>query len=242
MLQLVVAALLVASQASAIIAFDTPSTTAGNQGGAPYTYGFDLGMQFTVNNPGGIRIDQLGVFDDGRDGFGGATITVAVYDMTGTALASLPFSGTSGSFISDNAPTYYSSYRFLPLTTPLVLSANSTYMIVASGLGTSANKDYNSDGGTSSLISHYTGPYVSFPTGPTSGNYYNIRTDGSPTVAFPTVHDAAGGTGPIGRYGAGTFDFTPVPEVATFGAAAVGLLGLVYGARHLRIRRKVQGA
>jgi hypothetical protein len=34
-----------------------------------------------------------------------------------------------------------------------------------------------------------------------------------------------------------TFDFTPVPEATAFGAAAIGLLGLVYIGRYARLRR-----
>ena len=37
-----------------------------------------------------------------------------------------------------------------------------------------------------------------------------------------------------------TFEFTPVPEVAAFGVACVGLLGLVYIVRYARLRRKMK--
>jgi hypothetical protein len=37
-----------------------------------------------------------------------------------------------------------------------------------------------------------------------------------------------------------TFDFTPVPEAAAFGAAAIGLLGLVYIGRYAQLRRTVK--
>jgi hypothetical protein len=42
---------------------------------------------------------------------------------------------------------------------------------------------------------------------------------------------------PISVFAAGTFDFTPVPEAATFGLAGVGLLGLMYIGRYARLRR-----
>ena len=227
------AVLLAASQASAIIAFDTPNTTVANQGG--FTYGLDLGMQFTVDNPGGITINQLGAFDAGQDGWGSATISVAIYSGSSIVGSSAAFNSTTPGTISGT-----SAYAFQ--TVPSFYLGVGTYMIVASGLGTTDNPNYNSNGGVSSDITSYSGPDVSFPTGPTSGNYYNVRTVLSPALDFPTTHDEVGGTGPVGRYGAGSFDFTPVPEVGTFGAAAVGLLGLVYAARHVRIRRKEQGA
>lgn len=49
-----------------------------------------------------------------------------------------------------------------------------------------------------------------------------------------------GGNPGTPSFAGATFDFTPVPEAAAFGAAAIGLLGLVYIGRYARLRRTVR--
>ena len=157
-----VAALLVGANARADIAFDTPNTTVGNQTAGPY----NLGEEFKVGSQP-IDITQLGAFDSGRNGFGSATITVAIYSTAGgSPLVSETFTGTQGSLAAN------SSYRFQTVPTTL-LAANTTYMIVASGLGTALNPDYNSNG-SSTLVTHYSGTALTFGLGSPNGygNYY----------------------------------------------------------------------
>jgi hypothetical protein len=102
-------------------------------------------------------------------------------------------------------------------------------------------------------LSHYPG-YPPTPT-PTFNNGGGVIAMGNAvnTAFYNNGTTLAGSlTVPIGNYGywggstpswvGGTFDFTPVPEAATFGAAAVGLFGLVYIVRYVRIRRTPKAA
>ena len=214
--------------ADAIIAFDTPNTTVGNQAsGGPY----NLGEQFTVNSP--VTITSLGAYDSGQNGWGAATITVAIYQIVGgVGGGNDPIVGSTAAFNTSNPGSIASgsSYAFQSVT-PFNLAAGS-YMIVANGLGTSANPSFNAgfNGNVTTVAVNTGGGLLSYPG---SGNFWSAGAGG---LSLPTTLDAV----PIARYAAGSFEFTPVPEVATFGVAAVGLLGLVYLVRHTRNRRTLK--
>lgn len=211
--------------ASAYIAYDTGTSTAGVDANT-----HNVGLQFTVGNTP-VTVTSFGAFYD-QTATWNVPVYVTMWDV-GTAtrvdLGMATFSGSAGSTGIGSG-----GYKFLDVP-DFTLNANSTYMIVASGFG--AGHEFYKDTGSGTVIStSQSGGYLTFPLN--GGNYYSSF-DGNPlNVAMPgilmsTVHP---------RYGAATFEFTPVPEVATFGAAAVGLLGLVYGARQVRIRRKGRGA
>jgi hypothetical protein len=217
---------LFAWQAGATIAYNdaalnTPTSTLGNQSTGP----FALGQEFTVNSA--LTVGYLGAFDSGMNGWGSDTITVAMYNITAgnTLVESANFFGTGA---SEGTLGANSSFRFQSVT-PFTLSAGSTYMIVANGLGSSQNPDYNSafTPGNNSLITLNTfGGALSY-----GGNYYNINPSG-----FPSTLDINPVPGP-GRYGAGTF--APVPEAASFALAGIALLGLVYAGRAYSQRLKL---
>jgi len=213
---------LFAWQASAIIqynqaALNTPTTTPGNQ----VLTAMDLGQAFTVNSP--ITVGYLGAFDAGQNGWAGATITVAIYNFTTDQIvgSAAQFFGTGA---NEGTLGANSSFRFLSVN-PFTLAVGQTYEIVASGLGTAANPDYNSStspGHVSLMTLNTFGGAVTY-----GGNYYNYPGNGT----MPTHLDVDPVPGP-GRYGAGTF--VPVPEAAGFALAGVGLLGLVYVGRCYR--------
>jgi len=224
---------LAAFNAGAVVqynAFDTSvssgGTSTGNQTSGPY----NLGTQFTANQ--NLSVTSLGAFDSGLDGFGAASITVAIYNSLGAVLGSAVFTGTAGT-LGNAADSFNSSYRFQSVSA-INLVAGQTYMIVASGLGSVANPDYNSGYLTNpslTPIQNNTGGGAL-----TFGNNYYSSFGGSPS--FPNTIDA----GPVGRYGGGSFEFstlTPVPETQVFVTAGMAMLGLVFIGRKVATHRSV---
>ena len=204
---------LAAWQASATIAYQNPAGTYGNQTGGPY----NLGMNFTVGAVG-VYVTALGAFDNGQNGFA-APVEVAIYRVSDQTLMTpvVTFSGTGW--------TYTGGSTFQSIT-PVLLSAG-TYQIVAGGYGgTGRELNFNEGYPNSITLATDGGGVLAF-----GNNYYS--TFGT-SIGFPTTLDG----GPIPRYAAGTFDFTPVPEVSQFAISGVGLLGLVYVGRCAYLRRK----
>jgi hypothetical protein len=226
--------LLLTGSANAVldIAFNTPTTTVGNQPSGPNI----LGEVFTVNTP--IQVTELGAFENSAQGGGFvAPVQVAIYNFNSQQLVSGidTFSGNTPSTAGTLAPN--SSFSFKPVN-PVTLGPG-TYMVVAagySGVGGPYEVNYNAryDGnGSSTRVTFNTGGgAISF--GYANGNNY-FTTTANTGMQFPTTVSGAGFANP--RYAGPSFEFTPVPEVAAFGAAGVGLLGLVYIARYARQRR-----
>jgi hypothetical protein len=240
----VVALLFIATQAQAVIAFNFPQLNANqNQPSGSLT----LGETFTVNSP--ISINALAAYDNPANGSGifGGAVNVAIYQVSlsgntinGGTLAVSPLSFSTanpGSLISGTT----TRERFLG--SPVQLSAG-TYMIVANNYGGAAGTENNWNRNT------YVGsPLPSANTGggvvTWGANYYAIGNvgfggtlPGGATWHYDNVNNLPNDWHP--RYMAGNFDFTPVPEVAAFGAASVGLLGLVFMGRYVGVRRRMK--
>ena len=243
-----VTALLVAAQSQAEIAynFTTSASLVGNQTGGP----FALGTLFNVSTP--IKIDQLAAFDNGANGFSVSGVNVAVYKvtLTGTAITggtlvtpSVNFSGTAQSLLP-GTDTRVASIA------PVTLAAG-TYMVVAnhySGTGGVYEDDYNpyyaAPGHTANGPNGASANAAFGVTFTALGGYYQ-----SDIASFASTFNGTGGWGydpaytgspKDPRYAAGNFDFTPVPEAVQFAMAGVGLLGLVYIGRHVRLARKMK--
>jgi hypothetical protein len=238
----VVAALFVAAQAQAIIAFNFPQLN-GNQN---YPGTLSLGELFTVNTP--VNINALAAYDDPANGSGvfGGPVQVAIYqvNLSGNNIIGGTLVVNPLTFTTANPGTLIpgTTTREQALSSPVPLGAG-TYMIVANYYAGSAGteNDWNRNTYSGSLL----------PTANTGGgvvgygaNYYsfgNLTWGASlPTGSwvYDNVNNPANDWHP--RYMAGNFDFTPVPEVAAFGVAGVGLLGLVYIGRYARLRRKMK--
>jgi hypothetical protein len=178
----------------------------------------------------------VGAFDSGNDGFGSATVPVALYGLNGTTWSQV--AGTSASF-SGNADTLVGSARFQDLASPVTLNPG-TYAIVAANYGVTGTTLWNAG------LASPGDPRITFQ------NSSSAVAMASPNTAFYSIGvTTLGGTLSDLSYGSfgsqpilagATFDFTPVPEAATYGAAAVGLLGLVYIGRYARLRRKLKPA
>jgi len=214
-----VAALLVAAQAQAdiayngTVAYDNPAIV-GNRAVANIT----IGMGFTANSP--IMITAIGAFDSGQNGFGGP-VQVAIYDAT----TQLQVPGTLTSF-SGTAQTIVGGSRFSDIA-DVALAAGS-YMIVAhytsaDVVGSTAFNPYKT-----------TYPWSFDGAGLLTANTSFYK--GTTLMLYPTTPHPGIEVG----YAAGTFSFAPVPEVGQFAMAAVGLLGSVYIGRNVLLGRKMK--
>lgn len=195
---------------AAIIAYNVPAGTVGNQ-----TFGGSLGMDFNVaSSP--IRISALGVFDSGSNGLS-MPISVAIFDRVTQAIV-----GPTVTFPVGTPGTLIGGSRFLPVA-PFDLPAGFQGSIVAWGYGATEPNGNQGAGALPGLTTNGSG-LISFVGGG--------RFNGTPG-AFPSSVDG----GPANRYAAGTFAFdaATVPEPATLAvfAAAAGVAGV--GVR----RRKV---
>jgi hypothetical protein len=229
---------LFAAEGKATIAFNFPQLN-GNQN---YGGALSLGEIFTVNSA--ININALAAYDNPANGSGtfGGNVEVAIYQVTlsgnNITAGSLAVNPVAFSTASPGALISGTTTREKALGSPVQLGAG-TYMIVANTYGGGAGSENNWNRNTVA-----SGPYPSANTGgglvTYSANYYLLSSaawgSSLPTGwQYDNVNNPPNDWHP--RYMAGNFDFTPVPEAATFGAAAVGLLGLVYFVRYARIRR-----
>ena len=217
---------LFAGQAGATLAYTTPTGLPGTQGDGPYT----LGDVFTTSSA--ISVDALGAFTP-SGGFSG-TVDVAIYAVTisGNSLVSSSLISPVVTFSGSSAPG-----TVLQAITPFTLQANSTYMVVANNMGGSgASVDYNpawdpANGGIYNTHPASTGINPLIAAGGLTFSQLGFFSANGPLTASLSLgvdnYWTAGGP----HYGAGNFDFVPVPEAAGFALAGVALLGLVYVGR-----------
>ena len=185
--------------AQTIIAYDVPAGTFSDQ-----FITNPLGLDFDVVTS--ITVFSLGIFDSGQDGLTFAHV-VDIYDRStqlAVATVTIP-AGTSAQLINGS--------RFVALATPLVLPAGFQGSIVAELNTTDGNGNTNGGGGISTLNTG--GGAIAFVGGGRVSDFgpgvYPLRLDG----------------GPVNRYLAGTFTFSPVPEPSTYALLACGL-GVVW--------------
>jgi hypothetical protein len=168
------------------------STSNGSQ-----SFGGELGMEFTVNNPNGITVDQLGAFDHQGNGISGTQnggVRVAIFNKaTRTIVPGLDATivGFADEFVSNHRMKNITSVTLLP----------GTYVVVAKGYNTT---ELN---GNASLGS----PVMNGDNGSGSIGYTGVGLYGSDnpsTFQYPTNGDA----GPANIYIAGTFRYNAVVD------------------------------
>jgi len=187
-----------------------------------------LGMDFKVNTAGFVT--AMGAFDNNKDGFGGNTIWVAIYN----ASTGVQVPGTATSFTGTTAPLAIGNYRLQNIT-PVTLAVG-VYTIVAANYGASTEVSYNSwynNPNPSKVSFNNNAGMLSMVQNVRFGSGTVLPT----TLQFNALGQFAGQQMP--GYGAGSFDFSPVPEPATYGAMAAGFLGLVCLVRRYQQKRKV---
>jgi hypothetical protein len=243
--------LLSTTQAKAIVAFDFPVVNGNQVGSVP---NLSLAEGFSVSASGGVMVDALGAYNNpaNSSAFSAGSVTVAIYTLDGFDANNNP---TSGSLVvnpvafSQAVPgtQIASTSTYQKTITPVFLPFGN-YMIVASGYGdgsTSGERNWNHASAGSPPFATTDPGITGLLTFGTEGifglNFTNASnlTFGSSFSSGVWSYDNANGTHVPG-YMAGNFDFTPVPEVTAYGAAAVGLLGLVYIGRYVGLRRKVK--
>jgi hypothetical protein len=237
----VVAVLLVAAQAQAIVAYNFPATPDSTSASGSLR----VGNIFQVNPIPGLNqalVTRVGVADYGAPGFSG-NVPVAIYSWSGSQWNEV--AGTSHVFSGN--PPLVGGTAFYTLPTPVTLNAG-VYAIMGANLGL-GNPYWNASGTHTDISGAATfggGPYI------TMGAVFGANTDRGWLTGGSDLPASIGG-GTFVNYGANlfggnpgtpsfagaTFDFTPVPEATAFGAAAIGLLGLVYIGRYARLRRTV---
>jgi hypothetical protein len=226
----------VAAQAQATIAYNFGTSLVGNQSGT-----FSLGTEFTVGTTP-IDVTALGAFDPGDAKFTGTGIQVAIYKLTlsGTTITGSTLETPSVSFLGQYTDVAGTSTAMQNIT-PVKLTAG-TYMVVANHYGSGGVlNDYNPYYGPGGGVNNASANNASGVTFIAGGGYYNTSSGlswGSSLGSGWVYDNAFNKSAP--RYAAGNFEFTPVPEVAAFGAAGVGLLGLVYIGRYARLRRTMK--
>jgi len=226
----VVAVLLVAAQAQAIVAYNFPVTpdrtsTSGS---------FELANIFQVGATP-IEVTKVGAADYGAAGFSG-NVPVAIYSWNNGQWNQL---STTYHVFTGTPSDLEGGARFYTLPTPVTLNAGGVYAIFGANFG-AANPYWNASG---------TGHDINGSATFGGGSWITMGTpDRGWFTAGTTLPSNISGGNPV-NYGSGlgtpsfagaTFDFTPVPEAAAFGAAAIGLLGLVYIGRYARLRHTVR--
>lgn len=235
----VVAVLLMAAQAQAIVAYNFPGTPDSTVASSS----FEVANIFQVGTSP-IEVTKVGAADYGAPGFSG-NVPVAIYSWNGGQWNQV--AGTYHDFTG--TPTdLEGGARFYTLPTPVMLNAGGVYAIFGANFG-AANPFWQASGthNNPSLAPAFGGG-----SSITMGAVFGANTDRGWYTGGSTLNSSISG-GTLVNFGSGlfgasgtpsfagaTFDFTPVPEAAAFGAAAIGLLGLVYVGRYARLRRTVK--
>jgi hypothetical protein len=235
-----VAVLLGAAPAQAIIAYDFPVSPDRTTAVGP----FEVANIFQVGSSP-IEITRVGAADYGAPGFSD-TIPVAIYSWNGTQWEQVP--GTYHAF-SGMAGDLEGGARFYTLPTPVTLNAGGVYAIFGANFG-AADPFWNASGSHTDINGAATfggGSWITMGAvfgGTTDRGWYTGRAVLPDVISGGTFVNYGwnlfGGNPGTPSFAGATFDFTPVPEAAAFGAAAIGLLGLVYVGRYARLRRTVK--
>ena len=176
-------------------------------------YAGQLGTQFTVGATD-MTVHQLGLYDGGTAGFVDSH-PVRIYDSSGTnVLASVTIDSTT--------PGNAGNYSFLALTTPVTLSANTTYVLTAWYPSLDPENPASPTYRTTNdpfrdLFAGSTGPTPGFSSDASSysGRFSNNISDVFSDQSFG------------GGYGGPNLSTTAIPEPTSLALLGLGALGLL---------------
>ena len=224
---------LCAAQADATIAYNNPAGLAANSQLTLFHGAFNLGLVFTANSS--ISVNAIGAYT--ASGSFSGTVPVAIYSIDLSHLntaqqvagTEVDFSGTMGTLVGQS--------RMVNIT-PVILGPG-TYAVVAANMGGTVGNPF-----WKWNITQLSPNPATFNGGSalvTDGWFYNPAVPGGADGATLSPASFANYSllSSIPALAAGTFDFTPVPEAAGFGLAAVALLGFVYFGRCLWLRSRL---
>lgn len=176
--------------------------TAPNRSNHTGTIGFKFTVTAATSSFTGLSVTSLGFQDAGGDGLTSAH-TVGIWDSTGALV-------TSATIASGTTAELDANYRYVNLSTPVLLLAGQTYTIGATVFN-------GGDAWTDAQGAPADFTLSSFATA--SADVYN-----SSTVVTPFVMPATDGAGTNLRWAPGNMRFTAVPEPS---AALLGGLGVL---------------
>jgi hypothetical protein len=220
------------------VAYDNTGVNANAAGGTSGNnnvnafHSFNLALTFTVNSP--ISVTAMGAYSSGNlgglppvaPGMFDSPVPVAIYNINNLS-SPQQVAGTFFQFAA-NQPYTVQGHSAMASITPVTLMPG-TYAIVAAnyGLGTSFPFHLNNNYWVADVTANQVpAPTFTTSTALTSLGWYRAFGSTLSTGVFTAPLDQGSSANPF--FAAGTFDFTPVPEVAGFGLAAAVLLGLVY--------------
>ena len=236
---IVAGTLLAASQAEAVVAYNFPANMIPNVQSqfAPYLFG----NSFVVNQA--LGVSAVGAYDAGLDGFGAATVPVAIYVSNGAPTPTWNLVPNTSASLTGNSGWDWTdgSARMKNLASTVWLTAGSTYAIVAAYEGIYSSTGPLQDSRAWDFdIPHNASPV---PTFNNLGGYIsqapgiNSSFLALPVTVLPGTLGAVVYTGGHGVADYAGATFAAVPEVSQFAIAGIGLLGLVYVGRSTPVRR-----
>ena len=194
-------------EAQAFIAYHVPTGTVGNQHLTPGETS-SMGNDFNVNQS--IIVTSLGVFDSGGDGISG-TLVARLFDRdTQASLASITFSGNTGTLIGGS--------RFIDLASPLTLNAGFHGIISVAYLGDQLEPNGNLREGPGNWTMDNGGGLISF----VGEGHYSYAGTGD---VYPNL-SAAPSPAP-NTFAAGTFSYVAVPEPSVLAMVGAGILASI---------------
>lgn len=199
---------------SATVRADSPAVTLNSSSLWSSDPALILGYSFAVN-ANNIQATALGYYDARLDGFSGETHDVGLWDSGGNLLAMVTLD-------SGNQGTLIGAYRYLNLTTPVILTASQTYTVGGT------NADNQTYAYTNNPADFSADPAITYDRG-----RYSVGS----SLAFPTLTNHL-------LYGGANFLFSPVitspdpvPEPGFYALSAVLALGGLGVLRRRRARR-----
>jgi hypothetical protein len=217
------------SAQAAIVAIDNTGVIQ-NQSGSP---GYTLGNEFATG-AAGIDVTAIGAYASGGAVGGGTSLSqvpVAIYSYSSSGNTWTLVTGTQVTFNGNGSSYTYQNGSYFQTISTVQLAGNTTYAVIAANYVVNADWNYGTANGSGGPTFNSGSGLISLP----SGNPIDPATSSGFFIAGATLQSSyiasSGGLAyentATPYWGAGTFEFTAVPEpvnvaLALFGVVAVG--------------------